>query len=300
MFSWTVAENRNGSSSTTAIARRSAPQVELAHVGAVDQDRARRRRRRAAASSCTSVVLPEPVAPTSATVVPASTTRSTSRSAGAARVLVGERHVAQLDAPAALGQRPARPAGATQRGSRSSSSNSRAPEAVARWASAERDAELAHRRDQHQQVGVEGGEVAERERPVDDLAAADEQDHGEPEVRQEADERVVEGAQPGRVHRLVEHARDRRRGSARAGAARPRRPYHAHARDVLLDVGGQLGDPLLDLLQRRARAPPVARGDQHDERHRRERERASPGCSSSIATAASRIVSALWTMKTSP
>ena len=66
-----------------AIAPRSEREVDLAHVGAVDQHRALGRRRTAAASSCTSVVLPEPVAPTSATVVPASTSRSMSRSAGA-------------------------------------------------------------------------------------------------------------------------------------------------------------------------------------------------------------------------
>ena len=76
---------------------------------------------------------------------------------------------------------------------------------------------------------------------------------------------------------------------------------HAHAGDVLLDVGGQLGDALLDLLQRRPRAAPVAGGDEHDERHRRAAtSAASPGCSANIAAAASTMVSALWVMKISP
>ena len=51
---------------------------------------------------------------------------------------------------------------------------------------------------------------------------------------------------------------------------------HAHAGDVLLGLGGQLGDPLLHLLQRRPRAPAVAVRDQDDERHRRERQRRQP------------------------
>ena len=47
----------------------------------------------------------------------------------------------------------------------------------------------------------------------------------------------------------------------------------AHAGDVLLGLRGQLGDPLLHLLQRRPRPAAVAERDQHDERHRRQRER---------------------------
>ena len=46
----------------------------------------------------------------------------------------------------------------------------------------------------------------------------------------------------------------------------------AHAADALLDVGGQLADALLDLLQRRARLPAVAVGDPDDERDREERD----------------------------
>ena len=46
----------------------------------------------------------------------------------------------------------------------------------------------------------------------------------------------------------------------------------AHAGDVLLGVGRQLGDALLDLLDRRARAAPVALGDHDHERHRRHRD----------------------------
>jgi hypothetical protein len=53
--------------------------------------------------------------------------------------------------------------------------------------------------------------------------------------------------------------------------------HHPHAGDVLFHVRGELGHPLLDLLQRRARAAPVAGRDQHDERYGRQREGAEPG-----------------------
>ena len=112
--------------------------------------------------------------------------------------------------------------------------------------------------------------------PDDHLAAADEQDHREPDARQEADERVVERAQPRGAHRLVEHAPDgalEARELARLGGERL---DHAHAGDVLLDVGGELGDPLLDLEQRGPRAAAVARGDEHHERHGQQRERGEP------------------------
>ena len=141
----------------------------------------------------------------------------------------------------------------------------------------QRDAELAHRPDQHQQVRVEGGEVAERERPGDDLAPAGQEDHREPHARQEADERVVVGAQPGRRHGLVEDAADRPLEGGELARLGREGLHHAHAGDVLLHVRGQLGDALLDLLQRRPRAVPVAGGDQHDDRHRRQRQGGQPG-----------------------
>ena len=84
-----------------------------------------------------------------------------------------------------------RDAGLVIRGSRSSTWKMRAPEAVARWAALEHVAERPHRGDQDQQVRVEGGELAERERAVDHLAAADEQDQRQADVRQEADQRAV-------------------------------------------------------------------------------------------------------------
>ena len=126
-------------------------------------------------SSCTSVVLPEPVAPTSAIVEPASTASSTSRSA-AGPAAVAERHVAQLHPPAARRHRPG-----TAHDPRLAVEDLEQPHPRRDRAlcQPERDAEHPHRPDQHQQVRVERREVAQRHRPVDDLPPADQQDHGQ-------------------------------------------------------------------------------------------------------------------------
>ena len=99
----------------------------------------------------------------------------------------------------------------------------------------------------------------------------------EPELRQEPDERVVEGAQPRRDHRLVEHTLH---GGAEARhLARLLREGldHADTGDVLLRLGRELGDPLLDLLARRPVQPAVASGDDHHERDRRQRDDGEAG-----------------------
>ncbi len=219
--------------------------------------------------------MPEPVAPTSATVVPASTTRSTSHSAGRGALSYWNVTSRSSTRPRAAGERLRAGRGGQLRRAVEDLEQARARRGRA-LRHAEREAELAHRPDQHQQVRVERGEVAEREAPVDHLAPADEQDHRQPDAGQEADERVVERAQPRRLHRLVEHARDRLLEALELARLGRERLHHADARDVLLDVGRQLGDPLLDLLQRGARAAPVAGGDQHHERHREQRQRGQP------------------------
>ncbi len=167
MFSATVAENRKLSSATKAICERSetrstsrtsAPSSSTAPaVGVVE----------ALASSATSDVLPEPVGPTSATVRPASTVRSTSvERVGDA--VVAERDVAQLDPPVALGERLR-----VRRARDPRLAIEDLEEPVARrdrpLRHPERDPEHPHRQRQHHQVGVEGGELAEREVAVDHL-----------------------------------------------------------------------------------------------------------------------------------
>ncbi len=141
----------------------------------------------------------------------------------------------------------------------------------------QRDAEHPHRPGQHQHVRVERGELAGGQRPVDHLAPADDEHRRQAELRQERDQRVVERPQPRADEVLVEDALDRRAEAAELPLLAREGLHHAHAGDVLLDVRGQLGDPLLDLLQRGPRAHPVAPGDQHDERGGSEGEQAQPG-----------------------
>ena len=195
---------------------------------------------------------------------------------GLAGAAVGEAHVAQLDA-AAPGRQRLRVARRGQPGLAVEQLEHPRARRGRALRHAERDPELAHRADQHQQVGVEGGEVAEAERPVDHLAPAHQQDHRQAEVRQEAEERVVEAAQPVRVDRLVEDPRDRAVEAGELAVLGGERLDHAHAGHVLLDVGGELGDALLHLLQRGTRLHPVAPRHEDHERHRREREQRQLG-----------------------
>ena len=260
------------SSSTIAIARRSettSTSRTSAPSTSTEPERGSYRR----GSSCTSVVLPDPVAPTSATVEPASTTRSTCLQRVRA-VAVAERDVAQLDVPAARRQRRR-----AAHDARLAIEDLEQPGAGGRRAlrHAERDAEHPHRPDQHQQVRVERGEVAEGQRAVDDLAPADQQDHRQPEVRQEREERVEERLQAGGEHGLVEDPPDRPAEADELARLGREGLDDAHAGDVLLDLGGDLADPLLDLLQRRARAAAVHRRHHDDERHGDQGQRRQAG-----------------------
>ena len=126
---------------------------------------------------------------------------------------------------------------------------------------AERGPEHAHRPDQHDQVGVEGGEVTEGERAVDHLAPADEQHDSEPEVGQEGDHRVVERAQPGREHVLVEDAPDPLAEALEHVFLAGERLDDPHPGDRFLRFDGQLGDPLLDLLRGPWAGPPQQKVD---------------------------------------
>ena len=70
--------------------------------------------------------------------------------------------------------------------------------------------------------------------------------------------------------------------------------------DVLLGLRGQLGDPLLDLLQGRARDAVVARGGEDDQRRRGSAISASSGLIANITALARMIVSRFWVMKIRP
>ena len=134
----------------------------------------------------------------------------------------------------------------------------------------ERGAEHSHREGQHQDIAVKGGELAEAEAAVDHHVAADEQDQRQPELGKEAEHRVVEGAQPGREQVLVEDAVDRAPEAGEHVLLAGEGLDDADAGDRFLDLGGHLGDPLLDLLQRRPRDPVIARCGVDHERNRQQ------------------------------
>ena len=155
--------------------------------------------------SITSVVLPEPVGPTSATVRPGLHVEVDVPQHRLAAV-VAEGHVAQLHAPAAGRERPRVGRGHQPRGPVEQLEHARAAR-HGPLRHPERHAEPAHRADEHQHVAVERDELADGDPPVDHLPAAHEQQRRQAELGKEADERRVEGAQPRGHHRLVEHAR---------------------------------------------------------------------------------------------
>ena len=166
---------------------------------------------------------------------------------------------------------------------------------------AEHVAERPHRAGQHQHVAVEGGEDGDVDRAVDRRAPADEQDRGEAEVGEEADQRRVARLQPRRVHRLLEDAAGLVAEALELQLLARERLHDAHAGDVLLRDRGQLGDPLLDLLHRGARAAAVAECDERSTNGTGASAiSASCGSMMSIATAASASVKNDWPMKISP
>ena len=271
MLSWIVAENRNGSSVTSAIAwRRLCRSTERTSAPSIRTDPELTSYSRG--SSDTSAVLPEPIAPTSATVRPGSISRSTSLSAG----WVAPSNV-RLTSRSDTRPGPSGSAGAFSGlvicGSRSSISKIRAPGRGRALGGAQHVPERPHRRDQHQQIRVERGELPDRQRSVDHVAPADQQDQGQAEVRQEADQRRVPRLDPRREHLLVEHPRHRVLEAAELALLLGERLDHADAGHVLLGLRGQLGDPLLRLLNRRPRPAAVQPRDHDHERHRRERQR---------------------------
>ena len=228
--------------------------------------------------------MPEPEGPTRATVLPASTSRSMSSSASegsasvarerfpggcrfAARCPVAQRDAAHPDAAAAGGELGRRGRALDPRFAVED-----LEEAVAGGDRAlrhpHRHAEHPHRPGEDHQVGVEGGEVAEAEVAVDHHPPADQQHQGDPELGQEADQRREEGLQPGRVDALVEDPADRALEAVQLVFLAGERLDDADPGDVLLGFRGQLGDPLLDLLQGGAGDAVVARGGVDDQRRR--------------------------------
>jgi hypothetical protein len=136
-------------------------------------------------------------------------------------------------------------------------------------------AEHAERQDEHHHEQVEDDELVQRQRAVHDHAAADEQDAGLREERQEGHERHVEGALPVRADALLEHRFRPPLELRLLGRLLRERLHDVDADDALLGDGRHVGHPLLDVAQERVRdvAVPVCEGDeQRRDRERDERE----------------------------
>ena len=138
MFSATLAVKRKLSSATKAISRAQRADVDLAHVGAVDQDRALARVVEAG-DQRDQAGLARARGPDQGHRAPGldlEVDRRSGRPAGRsrARPRSARRDAAQLDAAAARRAAAARPGGLSIRGSRSRISNRRLPEAIARCA----------------------------------------------------------------------------------------------------------------------------------------------------------------------
>ena len=271
MLSWIVAENRNGSSVTTATDRRRLVDVDRAHVRAVDPHRAgadlvqpgqQRHERGLARAHRAHERHRAPGLDLEIDVMQRRLAR-----AGEGQADVAERH----PSGAVRQRRRVLRAGDRRRAVEDlEDPRARRGRALRR---AEHVPERAHRRDQHQQIRVERRELADRQRSVDHVAPADQQDQGQPQVREEADQRRVARLDPRRGHLLVEHAHHRVLEALELAVLLGECLDHADAGDVLLRIRGQLGDPLLSLLKGGSRTSPVAPRDQHHERDRRQRQR---------------------------
>jgi hypothetical protein len=111
---------------------------------------------------------------------------------GALGALVLERHAPQFDVSVAGRQRTGARSADDPRLAVEDLEEARAGRRRA-LRHAERDAERAHRRQQHQQVRVERAELADGQLSADDLPSAEEEDRGKPDLGEEPDRRVVEG-----------------------------------------------------------------------------------------------------------
>ena len=132
-------------------------------------------------------------------------------------------------------------------------------------------ADHAQRPDQHREVQVELEEAAGRELALDHQQPADEQDQGHAELGQEREQRLVEGAQPGHVDLPLEDRLGARGEALRLGVLLRERLHHPHADDVLLGLGGDVGDALLHVAQHGMGAARIAGRDPDDRRQDHER-----------------------------
>ena len=126
--------------------------------------------------------------------------------------------------------------------------------------------------DQQHQIAVEGHERAQAEAAVDDLAAADVEQHHDREVGQKADQRYVDRADAGSAHLGLE---DPRAAVGKLGELVVFAGEDAHdtrTDHVLFGGRGDVGDLLLHVAQDGLQPPAEAEGRQQQERQERQAE----------------------------
>ena len=133
-------------------------------------------------------------------------------------------------------------------------------------------AELAERRLQHQHVGVERDDVADRRLPVDGEVPAVEEHDRLAEAGQVLEQRRPLGPDVGVLHVRPLGAHRRAGQVLQLLVLGRERLHHAHAVDVLVDDGGDVGEARLDEPRHREHLLPHAHADDVDERHRRHRD----------------------------
>ena len=148
----------------------------------------------------------------------------------------------------------------------------RSPEATARWYCPIHMPIIRSGQISRREVEVVGDEAAEREAVIDHEQPADEDDHGEGELREEIEQRAVAGLDARRVELALEHALGALGEARGLGVLLREGLDDAHADDRLLGLRRDVGDALLDVAQHGMRAARVARGDDRDRRQQDERD----------------------------
>ncbi len=187
-----------------------------------------------------SVDLPDPAVPTTASVPPAGTSRSTSRRTGRSGACAN---------PTPRKRTPSGPSGSGVAGcaaARGRWAGCRRPAAPARPRAGllpdrQQTGELAHRRDHAAEVGGEGEERADRQVPGEGQPAAEQQHPDLAEGRDRLQRRAVAGVVAHDAHPVGEQLTDRALEAGQFGGLLAEPLDHAHPRDGGLDAGGHLG-----------------------------------------------------------
>ncbi len=229
------------------------------------------------------VDLPEPAVPTTASVPPAGTSRSTSRRTGRP----GRGRTPRRGSGRPAGRRAAgRPGCGAVRGRWDGCPRPAGPARPRAGLLPDRQQprELAHGRDHAPQVGGEGQERADREVPGEGQPAAEQQHPDLPEGRDRLQRRAVAGVVAHDAHPVGEQVTDRALEAGQFGGLLAEPLDHAHPRDGGLDAGRHLGGAGLRGGVRGEQVPAAAPGDPEQGRPGGQATRVSGGDRTAMTT----------------